>query len=29
LILTTIKSHLGEWETIYHKDTSQSQHHKG
>jgi hypothetical protein len=28
-ILTTVKSHLDGWETISHKDTSQTQHHKG
>jgi hypothetical protein len=28
-ILTTVKSHLNGWETISHKDTSQTQHHKG
>jgi hypothetical protein len=28
LILTMVKSHLNGWETIAHKDTSQTQHHK-
>jgi hypothetical protein len=28
-ILTTVKSHLNGWETISHKDTCQTQHHKG
>jgi hypothetical protein len=28
-ILTMVKSHLDGWETIAHKDTSQTQHHKG
>jgi hypothetical protein len=28
-ILTMVKSHLDRWETISHKDTSQTQHHKG
>jgi hypothetical protein len=28
-ILTIVKSHLDGWETISHKDTSQTQHHKG
>jgi hypothetical protein len=28
-ILTTVKSHLDGWETISHKDTSQTHHHKG
>jgi hypothetical protein len=28
-ILTTVKSHLDGWETISHKDTSQTQHHEG
>jgi hypothetical protein len=28
-ILTTVKSHLNGWKTISHKDTSQTQHHKG
>jgi hypothetical protein len=28
-ILTMVKSHLNGWETISHKDTSQTQHHKG
>jgi hypothetical protein len=28
-ILTTVKSHLNEWEIISHKVTSQIQHHKG
>jgi hypothetical protein len=27
-ILTTVKSHLDGWETISHKDTSQTKHHK-
>jgi hypothetical protein len=29
LILSTVKSHLDRWETISHKDTSQTQHHNG
>jgi hypothetical protein len=29
LILTTVNSHLDGWKTISHKDTSQTQHHKG
>jgi hypothetical protein len=29
LILTMVKSHLDGWEIIAHKDTSQTQHHKG
>jgi hypothetical protein len=29
LILTMVKSHLDRWETITHKDTIQTQHHKG
>jgi hypothetical protein len=28
-MLTTVKSHLNRWETISHKDTSPTQHHKG
>jgi hypothetical protein len=28
-ILTLVKSYLDEWDTISHKDTSQTQHHKG
>jgi hypothetical protein len=28
-ILTRVNSHLDGWETISHKDTSQTQHHKG
>jgi hypothetical protein len=28
-ILTMVNSHLDGWETISHKDTSQTQHHKG
>jgi hypothetical protein len=28
-VLTTVKSHLDGWETISHKETSQTQHHKG
>jgi hypothetical protein len=28
-ILTRVNSHLNGWETIPHKDTSQTQHHKG
>jgi hypothetical protein len=28
-ILTMVISHLNGWETISHKDTSQSQYHKG
>jgi hypothetical protein len=28
MMLTTVKSHLDGWETISHKDTSQTQHHK-
>jgi hypothetical protein len=28
-IPTMVKSHLNGWETISHKDTSQTQHHKG
>jgi hypothetical protein len=28
-ILTMVKSHLDGWETISHKDTRQTQHHKG
>jgi hypothetical protein len=28
-ILTMVKSHLDGWENISHKDTSQTQHHKG
>jgi hypothetical protein len=28
-ILTMVKSHLDGWETISHKGTSQTQHHKG
>jgi hypothetical protein len=28
-ILTMVKSHLNGWRTISHKDTSQTQHHKG
>jgi hypothetical protein len=27
--LTTVKSHLNGWETISHKDTSQTQYYKG
>jgi hypothetical protein len=29
LILSMVKSHLTGWETISHKDTSQTKHHKG
>jgi hypothetical protein len=29
LILTRAKSRLDGWETLSHKDTSQTQHHKG
>jgi hypothetical protein len=28
-ILIMVKSHLDGWETISHKDTSQTQHHNG
>jgi hypothetical protein len=28
-ILTTVNSHIDGWETITHKDTSQTQRHKG
>jgi hypothetical protein len=28
-ILTMVKSHLDGWDTISHKDTSQTEHHKG
>jgi hypothetical protein len=28
-ILTMVKSHLDGWVTVSHKDTSQTEHHKG
>jgi hypothetical protein len=28
-ILTMVKAHLDGWETISHKDTSHTKHHKG